>query len=193
MNRIELRDVYNLIEYEKIRTEFRARVVEAKKHRRIGVGDIMTFVFENRDTVHFQIQEMVRTERLVKDADIQHEIDTYNMLIPSENELKATLLIEIQELSQIKKVLDDLVGLPKGCVWIDVNGERIDASFDLEQSDDDRISAVQYITFPFTQMQRTLFMNASQPASIVIAHPNYGHSAPLAGALRASLIADFTA
>src|SRR5436190_9994611 len=111
MRPIELGELRNLYEYEKLREIIRKKIIEEKRDRRVTVGPNMTFVFENRNTVLFQIQEMLRTERLVDDAAIQHEIDTYNQLLPGDQELSATLLIDITEKAKIRPVLDSLVGL----------------------------------------------------------------------------------
>src|SRR5450432_3242557 len=94
---IQLVDIKNIYEYEKGREEFRRSVIAAKRDRRISVGPSMSFVFENRTTVLFQIQEMVRIERIVNEDAVQHEIDTYNKLLPTDHELSATMLIEITD------------------------------------------------------------------------------------------------
>lgn len=191
MQKIKFEEIKNIIEYEKARPEFRRRVVDLKKNRRLAVGNLMTLVFENRETVLFQIQEMVRIERMVKESAIQNEIDTYNVLIPNENELSATMLIEIQEINKIKEMLDTLVGLPRNCVWIELGDNKIFATFDVEQSDEDRISAVQYIKFAFTPRQIELFKNSNVPVILKVDHPNYKYAAPIIGEIRNSLISDF--
>src|ERR1035437_5885215 len=132
---ITLSDISNIAEYEKQRPAYRQRVIDAKKNRRIHVGPVMTFVFENRDTVLFQIQEMVRTERLVHDEHIQHEIDTYSLLLPSHDELSATLLLEITEKEKIRPTLDSLVGLTRNSVFLQIGEHQIETIFDAEQSE----------------------------------------------------------
>ncbi|MGC8595233.1 MAG: DUF3501 family protein, partial [Candidatus Kryptoniota bacterium] len=111
MKRIEFSDIKNLVEYEKARPGFRKKVIEQKKDRRISIGERITVVFENRYSVLFQIQEMIRVERMIDDFKIQHEIETYNELIPGKNELSATLFVEVEEQEMIKPVLDSLIGL----------------------------------------------------------------------------------
>jgi hypothetical protein len=101
MQQIHLSEIKDLVEYEKARDAMRARVIELKKNRRVPVGDNLTFLFENRDTVLFQVQEMVRTERIVDEARIQEEIDAYDALIPGPGELSATLFIEIPDLARM--------------------------------------------------------------------------------------------
>src|SRR5665213_3220331 len=127
---ITVDNILNIAQYEKQRPEYRARMIEAKRHRRVHVGPVMTFVFENRDTVLFQIQEMVRTERLVHDAQIQHEIDTYSRLLPTHDELSATLLIEITEKEKIRSTLDSLVGMTERCVYLVLGENELEAMTD---------------------------------------------------------------
>src|SRR5215475_15692489 len=111
MKQLEQSEILNLVEYEKVRAERRRRIVELKKARRVAVGRYLTFVFENRDTVWFQIQEMVRAERIVNDAKIAEEVEVYNTLLPRPGELSATLMIEIEEAAEVKPVLDQLLGI----------------------------------------------------------------------------------
>src|SRR5215475_15754904 len=94
INKVALSEILDIAQYEKARDGFRRRIIALKKIRRLPVGPRVTFVFENHDTILFQIQEMMRAERIVDDGAIQHEIDTYNQLLPEENELAATMLIE---------------------------------------------------------------------------------------------------
>ncbi len=189
---ITLSDILNIAEYEKARPEYRKRVIEEKKHRRIHVGPVMTLVFENRTTVLFQIQEMVRTERLVHDEHLQHEIDTYNKLMPSANELSATLLIEITEKDQIRSTLDSLVGLPGNALFLVIGETEIEATFDEEQSEEGRISAVQYIRFKLTEqdIERMRFGQAN--ISIMVRHPNYQYSTKLTDEQRESIVRDLS-
>src|SRR5215831_19913026 len=95
---IELRDVLNFFEYEKVREERRRKVMDAKRARRVAVGRYLSFVFENRETVLFQIQEMCRAERITAEDKVQEEIDVYNALLPGASELSATMFIEIEDM-----------------------------------------------------------------------------------------------
>ena len=95
MNRITLADIKNLVEYEKVRERMRADVIALKQRRRVPLGENLTLLFENRETVIYQVQEMARTERIVDDAKLQEEIDAYEPLLPEQGELSATLFIEI--------------------------------------------------------------------------------------------------
>ena len=101
MKKIDASELLDLTAYEKAREAMRAAIIELKKNRRVSIGDRVTLLFENRETVLFQIQEMVRTERIVDDAKVQDELDTYNALIPDPGELSATLFIEIPGIARM--------------------------------------------------------------------------------------------
>jgi len=187
---ISINDILDIAQYEKARPEYRARMIEAKKHRRVHVGPVMTFVFENRDTVLFQIQEMMRVERLVHDEQIQHEIDTYSRLLPSRNELSATLLIEITEKEKIRSTLDSLVGLPEHCIYLVIGEKEIEAVFDEEQSEEGRISAVQYVRWKLEEQDIERFHFGQADVSIMIRHPNYHHFTRLTDQQREAIAKD---
>jgi hypothetical protein len=195
---ITLSNILNIAEYEKQRPIYRQRVIEAKKNRRISVGPIMTFVFENRDTVLFQIQEMVRTERLVFDEHIQHEIDTYNRLLPTHNELSATLLIEITEKEAIRSTLDSLVGLTKDSIYLMIGDRQIDTIFDEEQSEEassamrGRISAVQYVRWTLGQDDIEHLRSGDSELGILTHHPNYHHFTRLTNDQREAIVKDLS-
>jgi hypothetical protein len=173
MKPIEFNDIKNIYEYEKVREDFRKGVIAAKKSRRIRLGDKMTLVLENRDSVLFQIQEMLRVERIVADEAVQHEINTYNQLVPGDKEISGTLLIDITEKSLIKPVLDSLVGLNNNMFFLRVDTNDIPAVFDEGQSEDDRISAVQYVKWKLSDEDVNIIKDRSKEMSIVCKHPNY--------------------
>jgi len=158
-----------------------------KDRRRIRVGDHLTFLFENRLTVRYQIQEMMRIERLTKPAEIKHEVETYNELIPGPDQLSACLLIEY-ETPELRDVwLRRLLGL-EDHIWIDVPAMgRAKATFDDRQIASDRISSVQYIKFQLTPEQARFFPAG---ASVVIDHPQYNFTQPLSAAQLEELSAD---
>ena len=190
MKKITLEDVIGLERYEQIRDEFRRRIIERKKSRRVSVGDRVTFVFENRDTVLFQIQEMVRAERITDLDKLREEVEAYNELLPEAGELSSTMLIEITEEAEIRPELVRLIGIDRA-VALEIGDDiRVPAVFEAGRSKEDNLSAVQYVRFPFDAAARAAFANADVPARLVIDHPNYRASAPLAGALRESLQAD---
>ncbi|HEY8459947.1 MAG TPA: DUF3501 family protein, partial [Blastocatellia bacterium] len=155
MNKVAFSEILDIAQYEKARDEFRRRIIALKKNRRLPVGPRVTFVFENHDTVLFQIQEMMRAERIVNDDAIQHEIDTYNQLLPGKNELAATMLIELTDPARIRDEITKFHGVNSGeNTYIQIGDERLPGVFDAGQSDERRISAVQYVRFRFNDAQR---------------------------------------
>ncbi|MHB8330520.1 MAG: DUF3501 family protein, partial [Acidimicrobiales bacterium] len=111
--RLRLEDIEDIRAYERGREEFRRHIIELKRRRRVPVGPIVTLVFENRDTIRFQVQEMARVEKMVTDEQIQGELDVYNALIPAPGELSATLFIELTEESSLRQWLPKLVGIER--------------------------------------------------------------------------------
>lgn len=184
--------VVDLTGYEKIREQYLADTIEMKRARRVFVGDRITFIFENRATVLFQIQEMLHAERAVKEERIEEEIAVYNELVPGPNELSATMMIEIPQMSQIRPELHRLIGIDEHVI-LDVGNQSVHATFDPKQFESDRISAVQYVRFPLGPEMARVFCDPNVPAQLRVAHPNYEASTPLDGAWRASLIADLRA
>jgi hypothetical protein len=189
VKRLERADLLDLVAYEKAREGILARTIALKAPRRVAVGDRLTFVFENRDTVFFQTQEMMRVERIVHDDKIQAELDVYNELLPGPHELSATLLIEIPEKELIRRELDRLIGIDEH-VFLCVGDARVQAAFDPKQFEEERISAVQYVRFPLGPALAARFADPAVPVELSVEHPNYRASAPITGATRASLAAD---
>lgn len=190
MKQIEFGEVKNIYEYEKVRDDFRKKIIDAKKVRRIRLGDKMTLVLENRDSVLFQIQEMLRVERIVSDEGMQHEINTYNQLVPKEKEVSGTLLIDITEKSLIKPVLDSLVGLNKNSFFLRIGMNDIVAVFDEGQAEDERISAVQYVKWKLTDEDVRNLKDSSVEAAIVSKHPNYSFVQALSHEQRRAIVED---
>ena len=182
-------EVLDLVAYERIREDFLAKTIALKRPRRISVGDRLTFIFENRETVLFQIQEMLRAERVVKEEKILDEIAVYNELVPRANELSATLMIEIPETRRIRAELDRLIGIDEH-VFLEVGSERVRATFDPKQFESDRISAVQYVRFPLGPTLACRFCDPKLPVELRVEHPNYRESTAISGESRASLAAD---
>ena len=192
MKPLELADTRDLVAYEKIRKEFVQKTIELKRFRRIGLGNELTFVFENRDTVLFQVQEMLRAERTVDEREILHELAVYNELIPGENELSATLMIEIVDSGRIKPTLDRLAGIDEH-VFLDVGEAAIPAAFDARQFEEDRISAVQYVRFRLGPDLARDFANPALDVRLRVDHSAYRAQTPIEGDVRASLAADLKA
>lgn len=195
MKKIERVEVLNLVEYEKAREGMRARVIALKKNRRVGVGENLTFLFENRETVLFQIQEMVRTERIVDDSKIQEEVDAYNALIPSAGQLSATLFIEIPDLhlmdhDQVREAVNRFQGIDRDGVFLRVgDAPAIPARFEEGHSKEEKMAAVHYLRFP-VPAEAAARLAAGEPVRLVVDHPRYKAEARLADAVRAELQAD---
>jgi hypothetical protein len=191
VRKITIVDTWNILEYEKKRDTFRRRIIELKKKRRVGVGEVITLVFENRDTVLFQIQEMVRIERLVDEARIVQEIEVYNSLIPDSGELSATLFVELQGREELHPALEQLVGLDRHVSLHNGDHIVIPAQFESGRAREGLISSVQYLRFSFTDEQQTAFSNGGGAVKIVIDHPNYQAQATLSAETRVELARDF--
>jgi hypothetical protein len=186
-------EVLDIAQYEKARPDFRKRVIAAKELRRVRVGPHFTFLFENHLTVLYQIQEMLRIERIVDDAAIQHEVETYNELIPAQGGLSVTLLIEYEDAGERAIQLPRLLGIEKH-VSLRVGGlPPVPARFDTRQIGADRVSAVQYLAFAVPGEQRRQWMELGQAGLIRIAveHPHYPHEGALTPAQAAALAEDF--
>ncbi len=173
-------EILRLEEYDAQRPAVRARVMEQKRVRRIHVGPL-TFLFENADTVRYQVQEMVRAERLYRDAEIQHEVDTYNELLGGEGELGCSLLIELTDPVERDVKLRAWRALP-GHLYAELaDGSRVRARFDDRQVGDDRLSSVQYLRFP---------VGAEAPIALGCDLPELTLESPLEPEQRAALAAD---
>lgn len=192
MKKLDPSEILDLTAYEKIRDTYRAETIEMKRSRRLQVGDRLMFIFENRRTVRFQIQEMIRTERIVLEEAVAAEVAVYNALIPGEGELSATLMIEIPDLSQVRSELDRLLGIDEHVSMV-VGGEAVPALFDEKQFEADRIAAVQYLKFPLGADLAEGFRDPSVAVTVEVAHPNLKAVQAIEGALRASLAADLEA
>jgi hypothetical protein len=148
MKAIERSEILDYVSYEEQRETLRASAMRAKDARRVHVGTYLTFLFENRETIRYQIQEMTRAERMVKEADIRHEIATYNELLGRNGDLGCTLLIEIDDPSERAVRLARWLALPKHLYAKLEDGTKVRATFDERQLGETRLSAVQYLKFP---------------------------------------------
>ncbi|HET9943452.1 MAG TPA: DUF3501 family protein [Terriglobia bacterium] len=147
MKKVTREEVRKAPEYAAVRDDFRRAVLEQKDKRRIHVGSYLTFLFENHDTVLYQIQEMIRAENITKEPEIRHEMETYNELLGERGELGCTLLIEIDDPARRAELLARWKDLP-GSVYVETqNGVRIPAEFDPRQVGEGRISSVHYLKF----------------------------------------------
>jgi hypothetical protein len=174
--------------YEEVREDLRRRIIELKKRRRIAIGKEVSLVFENRETVIFQIQEMLRAERITDLDKIREEIATYNDLIPGPGELSATLFLEIEDQEHLREQLLKFLGIDEA-VFLKIGGRTIRARFEEGRSREDKISAVQYVKFPMDEEAMTAFSRGEE-AALAINHPNYEVTAPIQRETQQSLIED---
>ena len=147
MRRVARSDVLDWVTYDERREEIRASAMAAKDRRRVELGDHLVFLFENFETVLYQIQEMMRAERIVREADVQHEIDTYNELLGGPGEIGCTLLISIEEAESRAARLRAWLTLPEHLFVRLPDGRQVRARFDARQRGEDRLSSVQYLKF----------------------------------------------
>jgi hypothetical protein len=167
--------------YEDIRPGFRPEAMAAKAVRRVHVGEHLTFLFENTLTIRYQIQEMMRTERIVRERDIQHELETYNAVLGGPGELGCTLLIEIDDPAQRAERLKAWYELPMHVYARTEDGTKVSATFDAEQRGDGRLSSVQYMKFP---------VRGRVPVAIGIDLPGFETETALDPQQRAALTTD---
>lgn len=192
MRTIERSEILPIGDYEQVRAHFRARVIAEKRPRRVKLGDHLSAVFENRDTVLLQIQEMLRTERISSEPAVKHELETYNELIPRENELSVTLFVEIPDRELRDRMLIELAGLER-YVGIEVNGERIMvSSAPRPGAVDDRTTAVHYLKIPLTEDAARLLRERRAKAALLVTHPRYEARADLSAATLEKLAEDLS-
>ena len=190
IEKIDRRDVLGPALYTPIREDFRQRIIEFKRSRRVHVGERVTFVFENRDTLRFQIEEMLRAENIASELGIQAEIDVYNALMPDEDSLSATLFLEIPRNEDAKVALPRFVGLDEHVILV-IGPHKVRAAFEPGRQEQDRISAVQYVRFPLSAAVKATLLQPGTPLALEIDHPNYNARAPLSEEVRASLARDY--
>jgi len=195
---LTLEDIADQRAYERERDEFRSKVIEAKKLRRVSIGPVVTLVFESRLTIRFQVQEMARAEKMVTDQQIQHELDVYNRLLPTQGELSATLFIELTSEEDLRTWLPRLVGIEKTCEIRVGRGDSAmvipsvpEATHQANLTREETTSAVHYVRFAFTDEQIEAL--SVGPATLAVNHPAYPGGLPgtvLSDASRAELVAD---
>ena len=190
--KLDLADIADVRAYERERDEFRPHVIELKRRRRVHLGTIVTLVFENRDTIRFQIQEMARVEKLTTDAEIQIELDTYNPMIPEPGQLCATMFLELTSDDQVREWLPKLVNVENSVLLDLANGDSVRALVDEQHQEgltrDYVTAAVHYLRFELTDAQVESF--AGGPVSIRIDHPEYLEVTELTATAHAELLAD---
>ena len=191
-DRLTLDDISDLRAYERERQGFREHVIALKKRRRVHVGPVVTLVFENRDTIRFQIQEMARVEKLITDEAIQGELDTYNSLIPVAGQLCATVFLELTDDAQLREWLPKLVGIERSIALRVGEGDaarllraRPEAAHEEQLTRDEVTASVHYVWWELSPDDAKLL--AAGPVTLVVDHAAYTHETALDDATRAEL------
>ena len=191
MSKIERGSLLSLEAYARERNAFRARVIEHKKARTVALGDHITLIFEDELTIRYQVQEMLRIERIFEDAGIQEELEAYNPLVPDGSNLKATMMIEYPDAAERKRALSRLKGI-EDRVWVQAGeGARIFAiaDEDLERENEEKTSAVHFLRFEFDAAARAALAGGAG-LTVGADHPQYQARVTVAPAMRAALAAD---
>jgi hypothetical protein len=190
--RLTRSDLMSLETYSTARKDFRAKVLEHKRNRIVAIGPNATWCFEDQLTIQYQVQEMLRVERIFEAEAIQEELDAYNPLIPDGTNWKVTFLIEFPEVEERRTRLAKLRGVEDRC-WVEVAGaERVwaIADEDLERENDEKTSAVHFLRFELTPAM-VAQVRSGAAISIGIDHENYRHALqPLPQNVRDSLAKD---
>jgi uncharacterized protein DUF3501 len=193
-------DIEDLRSYERGRDDYRRRIIDLKRRRRVAVGPFVTFVFENRETVRFQVQEMARAEKMMSDEQIQGELNVYNALLPSPGELSATMFIELTDELSLREWLPKLVGIersvelrigapgPGPVPEAAISRARPEEAHEEALTRPTMTASVHYIRFPVSPHQ--LEHLAEGPAVLAVTHPDYRFETTLSPETRAELTAD---
>jgi hypothetical protein len=190
---LALDDIVDQRAYERERDDFRRHVIDLKRRRRVGVGPFVTLVFENRDTLRFQIQEMARAEKIITDEGIQTELDVYNPLLPGLGELSATLFIELVDKDELMTWLPRLVGIETEVELrlgpgADTVRCEVDPDHERQLTRDEITASVHYVRFGLRPEQVAEF--EAGPVVLALTHPEYRHEVELSDATRAELLRD---
>ncbi len=195
MTKLAIDDIADLRAYERERTEFRRDVIELKRRRRVHVGPVVTLLFENRDTVRFQIQEMARAERILTDEGIQTELDVYNPLVPEPGHLAATLFIELTSEEHLREWLPKLVGIESAIeLRMGEPGQQrvirceVDPDHLKQLTCEEITASVHYVHFALDAAAVGAF--AAGPVTLVVTQPNYPYETTLGSETVQELLAD---
>ncbi len=184
-------DLLSMTDYERQREQFRSHIIALKQRRRISVGPLITLIFENRETLRFQTQEMIRVEHILDPHKVQDELDVYNALMPESGELSATLLIEITEQDRMKEWLDVFMGLDHGeTVAIRAGSQQIFGQFEGGHSHETKISAVHFVRFRPTSSMTAAFADLHVPVTLTVHHREYHAETPVPGSMREEWLSD---
>ncbi|HEY0708302.1 MAG TPA: DUF3501 family protein [Polyangia bacterium] len=181
MRKVERSEIVDFATYSDRREATRKAVLEAKRVRRVHVGECLTFLFENTETIRYQIQEIMRAERIVRESDVQSEIDTYNQMLGGDGELGCCLLIEIDDREARNVLLRKWRNLPDHLYVRCEDGRRVAARYDEAQANEEKISSVQYLKFA---------VGNSTPVAVGSDHPDLTQETTFTDEQRAALLAD---
>ena len=191
MDKLTHESLYSLEHYARIRNEFRDKVMAHKKQRRLAIGDHAALYFEDRMTMQYQVQEMLRLERIFEPELIQEELDVYNPLIPDGHNWKATFMIEYADAEERRQALAKLIGI-EDTIWLRVDGfdpVRPIANEDLDRSSEDKTASVHFLRFELTPEMA----EAAKKGAVIkagIDHAQYNVSSEVPEGVRSSLVAD---
>jgi len=190
--KLSLDDISDVRAYERERDEFRPKVIELKRKRRVHLGTVITFLFETRETIRFQIQEMTRVEKLTTDAEIQVELDIYNPMIPDRGQLCATMFIELTSDEQVREWLPKLANVERSVLLSLSNGAKVRATIDEGHeaglTREEVTAAVHYLRWDLDAAQVAAFRSGA--VQIEIDHPAYLESVVLSDIAHAELLRD---
>ena len=191
MNQLTQDDLLPPDEYERQREAYRQTIIDLKRRRRIGIGEKITMVFENRETLRFQIQEMIRVERILDPKKVQDELEVYNALLPGSGELSATFLIELTEAETMKQWLDLFMGLDHGQkLGLRAGGEIVYGEFEGGHSHETKISAVHFVRFRPTPAMVTALADPAVRVALSVRHAGYEADAEVPWTMRQEWLSD---
>ena len=190
--KLTLDDIADLRAYERERVDFRREVIELKRRRRVPLGEYVTLLFENAQTIRFQIQEMARAEKLLSDAAIETELRIYNPLVPAPGQLCATLFVELTSKDALVEWLPKLVGIETAVALRLADGQLVRAVVDEDHEKlltrEEVTASVHYVRWELSPEQVEAF--AAGPVALVVDHPNYERFTELTEATHAELLGD---
>jgi len=195
VRKVTIDEVRDIAQYERVREAERSRLIALKRSRRIALGSNLTLLFENHDTVLFQIEEMMRAERIVLPERIQDEIDTYNALVPDAGQLSATLFIEIADISTMttagmRTAVNRFRGIQDGHVSLIAGDRVLPARFESGETSEEKLAGVHYLRFDVPDEARAALADPAQPLRLVCTHPHHPAETALGPETRAELLAD---
>ena len=193
MRKLTVDDIKDMRAYEREREELRRHIIKLKKRRRVALGEIISIVFENTETMRWQVQEMARVERMLRDEQIAHEVATYNELIPGDDELSGTLFLELTDETALREWLPKLIGLQHEVAFALPDGSRVFAMPQDEErlTREETTAAVHFLRFHFSREQIDAFRTG--PVELAVEHPGYRARTTLTPEQHAELLADLEA